>query len=68
MYIIGWVYQDSRPPCLSVLKIISKLENLLIKIFSLKQKAKSNTSGYFKKIKFVLFQGFTMSKYKTKVI
>ena len=67
MYIIGWVYQDSRPSCLSVLKINSKLEKI-IKIFSLKQKTNSNTSGYFKKIKFVLFQGFTMSKYKTKVI
>ena len=48
-YMIGWVHQDSRPPVLLALKGNSKFEILLGKIFSLKRKAKSNTSCYYEK-------------------
>ena len=52
--IISWVYQDSRP---SGPKGNCKCEILLVKIFNLKQKAKSNTSSYYRvKIKFLLFK------------
>ena len=47
--IIGWAYHDSRPPALSALEGNSKFEILLIKIFSLKRKTKSNTSTYYKR-------------------
>ena len=48
-YIIGWVYQDSRPLLPSTHKGNSKFEILLAKIFSLKQKPKSNTSIYYRR-------------------
>ena len=43
------VYQDSRHPTPSTLKGNSRFEILLVKIFSLKQKHKSNTSSNYRK-------------------
>ena len=49
---MNWVYLS----VLSAAKGKSKFEILLVKIFSLKQKIKSNTSSYYNKIKFLLFK------------
>ena len=74
--IIGWVYQDSRPPALSAPKGNSKFEILLAKIFSLK-KQNQILPVTIEKIKFLLFsktvygsfrQGITIGKCKTKAI
>ena len=52
--VIGWVYQDSQPSAPSVPKGKSKIQILLVKMFSLKQKAKSNNSRYFRENFFFL--------------
>ena len=44
---IGWIYQDSGFSAPSSPKDNSKFEILSVKIFSLKQKAISNTSSYY---------------------
>ena len=46
---IYWVCQDSWPLAPLVPKGNTKFEILLVKIFSLKQKTKSNTSSYYRK-------------------
>ena len=55
-YIFGLVCQDSRPPTPQPPKGISKIEILLVKIFSLKQKKQQNQilSATIEKIKFLL--------------
>ena len=58
-YIIGWLYQDSRPPAPSAPSAPKgniQFEILLVKIFILKQKTKSNTYGYYKKNKIFTLQ------------
>ena len=55
-YIFGWLYQDLQTQALSASKGNSKFKILLVKIFILKQKTKSNASTYYKKIKFLLFK------------
>ena len=70
------VYQDSRPPATQALKSNSKFEILLVKIFSLKQKANQILPVTVGKIKFCLFnstahssrQGITMGTCKTKAL
>ena len=48
-YIIGWVYQDSQTLVSSAVKDNNKFEILHVKIFSLKQKIKSDSSSYYRK-------------------
>ena len=48
-YIIGWVYQDSQTLASSAVKDNNKFKILHVKIFSLKQKIKSDSSSYYRK-------------------
>ena len=70
-----WIYQDSRPSPPLGPKGNSKFEILLVKIFSLKQKTKSDTFSYYRKYHIFTLQEnslwffqITVGKCKTKSI
>ena len=55
-YWLGKIHSPSQPPVSSARKGNSKFEILLLKIFSLKQKTKLNTSSSYRKNQIFTFQ------------